>query len=506
MSIRRFFLIILIFILPASVFAGNSHYVDCSAGNNGDGSFAKPWNNIESVNKKKFAMGDDVYFKVDTTCTTSRELKVDWTGTDEDRVIIGAYYGNKMFGLNGHDRPKIDGKNWIDPKTTKGQIEIFGDSYDYITVRDLSIMHSPRYGIRARWSDNIKIENCFVFRTGNSGIFMANVEICHIDGNTVEETSINENAGAGILLSGMGVRGGTTACIISNNSVFHNYEGIGAYKGADHSIIEFNEVYDNRGYQIYLENAAYMTVRYNLVYGSSDWKRWRRSAHAPGSAIVYESEQGRCNDLPHVYPYIGNSKIYGNLIAWTDSGISLTDQCAGSAQVGNKIFHNTIVGCVNNFRFGDNIGWSDNEIKNNISFTISTEKGQPTSRHVYKNHYNRNGVIWSHNNFNSPVSGNAANNAVIGDPLLNKTSGWRKITPGSANGIEWSLQPKSPLINKGISIKGYNERIHSMDHSANKVQVKTSSNIAPDIGAWSGSSNSISLSAPRNLKLSVKSN
>jgi parallel beta-helix repeat protein len=505
MSIRKFFLLLLFCVLPSLAFAGKSYYVDCNANFNGDGSFAKPWNDIKSVNNKVFAKGDDVYFKVDTTCTANAELRVDWTGTRDDRVIIGAYYDNGMFGLSSHNRPTIDGKNWMDHKTTKGQIEIFGDSYDYITVKDLSITFSPKYGIRARWSDNINIENCYVHRTASSGIFMANVKNCHIDRNTVEETSTNENSGAGILLSGMGVRGGTTACNISNNIVFHNYEGIGAYKGADHSIIEFNEVYDNRGYQVYLENAAYMTVRYNLIYGSSDWKKWRPNSRAPGTAIAYESEQGRCDTAPDAFPYIGNTRIYGNLIAWTDSGIALGDQCAGSAQVGNKILQNTIVGCVNSFRFGDNLGWSNNEIKNNISLTLTPIEGKPTSRHVYKNNYSRDGVEWSHNNFSDSVSGNAANNAVIGNPLLRKTSGWRTITPRSVTGLEWRPQEKSPVKNMGLPLNENVGQIHSIDPDTNKIRVKITTEINPDIGAWSFSPNPNSVSSPRNLKIVVKS-
>jgi hypothetical protein len=46
-------------------------------------------------------------------CTTSVILDIDWSGTSGNRVIIGAYYGNGLFGLNGNSRPVIDGNNTI---------------------------------------------------------------------------------------------------------------------------------------------------------------------------------------------------------------------------------------------------------------------------------------------------------------------------------------------------------------------------------------------------------
>ena len=125
--------------------------------------------------------------------------------------------------------------------------------------------------------------------------------------------------------------------------------------------------------------------------------------------------------------------------------------------------------------------------------------------HIYQDDFSREGVKWSHNNFTSPVDGNAANNAVIDNPLLKKTSGWRDIRPGSVSGIEWSLQEKSPVKNKGLYIQGFTGLIHSIDRSAQENRVKEVPDINPDIGAWSGPIGSILINAPRNLKISVKS-
>ena len=90
MNFKNFFLIVFsLCFLPSLAFAGTAHYVDCSAGTNGNGSYASPWNNISSVNSHSFSTGDDVYFKVNTTCTPSTHLAVDWSGSSGDRVLLG---------------------------------------------------------------------------------------------------------------------------------------------------------------------------------------------------------------------------------------------------------------------------------------------------------------------------------------------------------------------------------------------------------------------------------
>ena len=90
---------------PTIVFAGKSYYVDPRANFNGDGSFLRPWKSISSVNNHAFNTGDDVYFKVNTRCVADSYLNIDWDGTLSDPVIIGAYYGENKFGLNGQSRP-----------------------------------------------------------------------------------------------------------------------------------------------------------------------------------------------------------------------------------------------------------------------------------------------------------------------------------------------------------------------------------------------------------------
>ena len=140
------FLAFVLMCMPAVLFAGTAYYVDCSAVANGNGSYASPWNNIASVNNHKFTNGDDVYFKVNTTCTPNDELTIDWDGTSADRVIIGAFYGDGQFGLGGNSRPIIDGQHTVpDPHSYDGLIQMPSQSLTgYVTIQDLRVNNSGR--------------------------------------------------------------------------------------------------------------------------------------------------------------------------------------------------------------------------------------------------------------------------------------------------------------------------------------------------------------------------
>ena len=73
MKAIKFLIVLLSSLLPLLAFAGTAHYVDCSAGTNGNGSYASPWNKIPSLNSHSFSKGDDVYLKVKTTCTLTAD-------------------------------------------------------------------------------------------------------------------------------------------------------------------------------------------------------------------------------------------------------------------------------------------------------------------------------------------------------------------------------------------------------------------------------------------------
>ena len=344
-----FYIVFSLCFLPSLVFAGTAHYVNCNAGQNGNGSYANPWNNIPAVNSHGFSAGDDVYFKVNTTCiltADSDRLRVDWSGTPNDRVIIGCYDSNNDFNcgstpLSDGNRPIIDGDNNSYPGMYQGIIEIIG--VDYVTVQDLKLQYygdsdeDETVAIKVGAASSINVDNCYFYRGNDScivyGVFQGDgVDTGVISNNHCQNAGYPDysQGGAAITVTGgEGVSpGATTNITVKHNKVFASkLEGIGIYKKATYCTVEYNSVYDIKSYHIYLGSAKYNTVRYNLVYNYVGIKPgWGRSN---GIAVDQESW--------HDYNFGGNNEVYGNLVAGLYIGISLGCQISQCTGVGTAL-------------------------------------------------------------------------------------------------------------------------------------------------------------------------
>jgi hypothetical protein len=88
------------FVTPALAL-NTSYYVDCSAGTNGTGTQASPWNNLATVNTHAaFGAGDNILFKRGTTC--SGQLWALGSGTSSSAFItIGDYGTGALPIING---------------------------------------------------------------------------------------------------------------------------------------------------------------------------------------------------------------------------------------------------------------------------------------------------------------------------------------------------------------------------------------------------------------------
>ncbi len=496
----KLFLVILISFLPSSIFAGTTYYVDCSASSNGDGSFSNPWNNVQFVNKHVFGKGDDVYFKTNTTCATSAELVVDWDGTINDRVVIGAYYGENQFGLNGNNHPIIDGQHNVPSSKHSALVNMSSKSLQgHVTFENLRINNSKYIGILTNYVDDVIVYNCYIYRSGGAGIILARCKTCKVSNNRTEHTStIPKAVGAAIAITGMEEIGATTNVTVEYNTVSDGHEGIGIYQKADGNIVQYNTVYDCHTYHIYLGSSKENTVRYNLVYKSIDGGD-EGSVPGTDSGIILNNESWHSPEC-----YIGGNEIYGNLIAGFNKGINLSNEVDNCAQNNNKIYNNTLVDNNFNIWFKQNgqggltgMTYSGNEIKNNISWTIS-------SGAIHSNVYTMPGVAWDRNNFDDAVKGDAqAGNAQIYMPNLTKTSGWRSLKAGAVNGTEFELQPDSKNINNGRSIDGYNGRIFSANFTANPITINIRADSSPSIGAWMEGDAKLTLIPPKNLNIII---
>jgi hypothetical protein len=402
-------------------------------------------------------------------------LKVDWSGTNSDRVIIGCYKGDGDFSCgslpyNDSNRAVIDGNNNSYPETHQGLVDIHDQSF--ITVKDLKLQYAGQAkastrAISAVDSDNIDIENCYIYRCRTAICYM------RVDTGTVTQNYCGEigypdweGTGAAVEFTAANVLGSTTNITVSHNIVVNSkHEGIGFYKGVTESVMEYNVVRDVRSALFYIASSPNNTMRYNLAYESSD--RINSSFDEDRLGFVLDIEAWRDR-----YAFsVENTKIYGNFAAGMKAGISIGcsekfdgDQYDTKCADGTLIFNNTLVDNKENIKIWNSASDVSIAIKNNISLTTvaGTNHVSPVSPA---------GVTFSHNLFDEKVSGNAATNQIVGDPQLNKTSGWRNLEPDSLSGEEFL--PKSIIFdqNKGTAISGYNDFIASCNFKSSPIDI-----------------------------------
>jgi hypothetical protein len=120
----------LAFASPARA-AGTAYYVNCAAASDGNGSLAKPWNNLTTVNGETFAPGDSLLFKRGTTCSGSFVFSS--SGTSSSPITIGAYGTGAL--------PAIDGTG------QNRAVKLLDTSY--VTMQDLEVKNSRVWGVLA---------------------------------------------------------------------------------------------------------------------------------------------------------------------------------------------------------------------------------------------------------------------------------------------------------------------------------------------------------------------
>ena len=453
---KKLLLLLLVFMFCATTaYAGTSYYVDLDAGSSGSGTYASPWNSIADVNGASLTTGDDVYFKVGTmeTLSANAYLNIDWVGTSEDWVIVGAYSGDGVFELGSGGRPEING-NHLAPgiASAKGLInrEFESKTDTYTEIRDIKLVESGMYGISLNRCSNVNIKNVYVYRAWQpQGIGVFRSDTVTIggaagDGNTVEQCNYKQTGnGSSITSSGMSEEGLSFDNIISYNRVKGCYgsEGINIVKKDVNCLIEWNVVRDQDGPSIYGDAALSPTIRFNTIYNSTTSPSSRY-----GISLNNEEERG--------YFFLDHARVYGNKFGNMDVAISFSSEYGknhpseANRWEAIRAFNNTSVDC-NEFTFQfwhQEIILSPIKIFNNISYLTGDTAG------AHSNDYTLTNVTWDYNNFSSSVSGDATSNAVIGVPTLNKTSGWTTIAPDTEDITWWNLEVGSNCIDAGMHL------------------------------------------------------
>ncbi len=120
---------LLLMLASPALAAGTTYYVNCAAASDGNGSSARPWNNLTTVNSKTFAPGDSLLFNRRTTCTGSFVFSS--SGTSANRITIGAYGTGPL--------PAIDGTG------QNRAVKLLNTSY--VTMQDLEVKNSRVWGV-----------------------------------------------------------------------------------------------------------------------------------------------------------------------------------------------------------------------------------------------------------------------------------------------------------------------------------------------------------------------
>jgi len=220
--------------------APSTYYIDGCKGTDKDNGMSKEtaWKTISRVNDGDLSTGDDVRFK--RGCEYSdAPLKLDWSGTPQNRVIIGTYGAGEKpyFAYPGHAPVRSWGG-----RTAKA----------HITLQNLQIHVSKGSGIEIG-SDNGFFQDIRIRRvdiTGakgvNNGILLQTIDHYKVSHCTIQNIP---NCGIAII--------GTSDHPIKNgairNNVIHdiwNNDGITLHKGGggedigSNHLVEENELYD----------------------------------------------------------------------------------------------------------------------------------------------------------------------------------------------------------------------------------------------------------------------
>jgi hypothetical protein len=409
-----------------------TYYVRNGGSDSADGrSHATAWASLSKINAFTFAAGDIVLLHEGDRFLG--QVTVDWAGTSSARSVLGAYYldaSNKPVRGYRTARPIIDGEDKLLP----------GGRYDALVsvrannvrVENLRVEDSEGRSMSVLEVSGAQVVGCYVSNAYNAGI--------HFLRSTSGLAEANFVTGAGIGNREDGSPWGASIEMVKSNdivardnTVFESIgEGINAHSGSQRALIERNYIYSVRAVGIYIDGAPDATVRRNIILGSTNSTFWRTPT-AVGAGIAINNEN-------YHYPVGGgsqstsvqskNTKIYGNLVAFTSAGIALWGNLPETSFDNLLIYNNTLVD--NNVQFSSaGKPTPGGKLINNILLSLSSGTKDIAGSTSLKGMVARNNYLsggdpggdYSH-----------AGNKYTGIKLA-KMSGWRAIS--SRDQVNW---------------------------------------------------------------------
>jgi len=373
--------IFLIVLSTTSAYA-QSYYVKNGGDDNADGlSDATAWATIFKVNRHPFNVGDDVYFKVGSRWDR-QNIQINWSGTAEDRAVIGAYHmsaGKEVVGVpSGFSKPTLVGdyKNATNIGNSPNQIYlglITVIKGSYVTIQNFDVKDSSAFGITIGGGGNVHniIENNEVDHTvGASYFFYSGSDYVIVRNNVASRC--NWSKADGIMPYHnhppcMGLQGSNYG-LIENNSLHDLYgEGIDLLQNANFNIVRENLIAHANNPHIYIDNAANNIIENNIILGKGVYNDF---GVGPGIASTVESQPAKMYSN-------SNNIIRNNIIAGVSHCIFADiwkEPIAAGKTSSGKIIGNTCVNSNYGVYFTESsskfLNW---EIANNIFWDINKD-------------------------------------------------------------------------------------------------------------------------------------
>jgi len=426
-TLLRVFVITVAIAAAADGYAA-TYYVRSGGDDAEDGrSHDTAWRTLSKVNAYRFASGDRVLFYEGNVWTG--QLVVDWAGTAETPVIVGAYYlaqGEPVRGFRAAP-PVIDGEDMV-PEQFDGLVRV---KTDYVRVENLSVVNSRGRGIQFEDADYGVVADCETRNSYKSGIKFVRSQYAVVQRNSVTRAGRSGHMDGGTWGGAIELVASNDGLVRDNRVVEVHGEGINANHGSTGTVIQDNYVFGAQAVGIYVDAAPNTTVRRNIVVGTSNSEFWRTS-RSVGAGIVLNNES---------YHYAANggeldatvqsrrAKIYGNLVSGTAHGLGFWGQLPESTFDDVMVFNNTFVENETQLVLRDKPK-SGSKFLNNILLSIGDD-----NRDVDRT--STDGMVARSNYFSRGTPGGditAPNNVITGLSLARMT-GWRAVN--QAGEIDW---------------------------------------------------------------------
>ena len=410
-----------LFLLFASVsFAAGPYFIKNGGNDSLDGlSDATAWETLNKPRTMSLAASSDIYLKVGSVWLEEK-LTVNWSGTSEDWVVIGAYEGNGDLILEGDEtRPIINGNQIYPTSINEGLIH--GNHQNYIIVQDLDLRNSYGAGVYLNNSSYTITQRNNIAWTWNQAVLVYTGDHATVEYNTISESAMKRPS-TGMWPASIALRFAPYSVVRYNSLTSIHGEGIGI---GSYGVVMYNKLINTRSVAIYVHGIHDTEVAYNLVYGTNDTTYTIVTGwHGPGIAIGTENNY---STVDNCY----DNKIHHNIIINTYAGIRMyeSNDAKEDYQIYNQyIYNNLFIDNYGNFflaNVADDIDVSTIYVKNNMSYSPSTESEHSRVSDYALNNWTCSNNMWS--------IGTAPSNALsgagdqTGDPGLPKTT-WRGST------------------------------------------------------------------------------